>query len=228
MIPFEFYRVRLHLRARGPLRFPIPAANLLRGALGYRLEDRQQDYARWFRPGRTPEGGPAPSGLADWPRPFVLRASHLDGTECHPEECWSFDVHIFAREAVWPLLGALAGAAERGMGRGRVASKLLRIEALDLDNGGTDFSPGSDEAPTRLVPPICLNLAVLGKLSPISMPGTTNCNAINTTWIQTRYSIISGWAIYRSVGPAPSKLASNPKSPSAVIQTWNLASDVKR
>jgi hypothetical protein len=163
MIPFEFYRVRLHLRARGPLRFPMPAANLLRGALGYRLEDRRQDYARWFRPGRMPEGGPAPSGLADWPRPFVLRASHLDGTECRPDECWSFDVHIFAREAVWPLLGALAGAAERGMGRGRVASKLLRIEALDLDNGGTDFGPGSDEAPTSPVPPIRLNLAHTGE-----------------------------------------------------------------
>ncbi|MGA2117346.1 MAG: CRISPR system precrRNA processing endoribonuclease RAMP protein Cas6 [Bryobacteraceae bacterium] len=162
MIPFEFYRVRLHLRARGALRFPMPAANLLRGALGYRLEDRQQDYARWFRPG-APQGGPAPSGLADWPRPFVLRASHLDGLECHPEKCWNFDVHVFAREAVWPLVGALAGAAERGMGRGRVASELLKIEAVDLENGGTDFSPGSAGDPTGPVPPISLNLAYTGE-----------------------------------------------------------------
>ena len=137
MIPFEFYRVRLRLRARGLLRFPVPAANLLRGALGYRFEDRGQDYFRWFRPGRAPGAQPTPSGLADWPRPFVLRASHLDGTQCRQEECWSFDVHIFAREAFCPLLGALAGAAEHGMGRARVPSELVSIEALDL--GSTDF-----------------------------------------------------------------------------------------
>ncbi len=172
MIPFEFYRVRLRLRAHGLLRFPVPAANLLRGALGYRLEDRGQDYARWFRPGRAPGTQPTPSGLADWPRPFVLRACHLDGTECRQKECWSFDVHIFAREAFWPLLGALAGAAERGMGRGRVPSELVSIEALDL--GSTDFSlcsAGTSAGASSLdilhrlkpVPPICLDLAHTGE-----------------------------------------------------------------
>ncbi|MGA2115364.1 MAG: hypothetical protein ABSH56_11515, partial [Bryobacteraceae bacterium] len=118
MIPFKFYRVRLRFRARGPLRFPVPAANLLRGALGHRLGAKleEEDFARCFRPGGRSGTEPAPSGLADWPRPFVLRASHLDGMECHLGDYWSFDAHIFAREAFWPLVHALAGAAERGMG----------------------------------------------------------------------------------------------------------------
>jgi hypothetical protein len=178
MIPFEFYRVRLHLRAQEPLRFPAPAANLLRGALGYMLRAQKGGpyYTRWFRPGGEPETGPTPSGLADWPRPFVLRASHLDGVECKPEECWSFDLHIFARKAFWPLVEAVAAAAGQGIGRGRVASELMRIEVLNAGStdfslwstGGTDFSlwsapifPISERS--EPVPPIRLNLADVGE-----------------------------------------------------------------
>ncbi|MGP8246613.1 MAG: CRISPR system precrRNA processing endoribonuclease RAMP protein Cas6 [Bryobacteraceae bacterium] len=159
MIPFEFYRLRLHLRAHGPLRFPAPAANLLRGALGLWLEgnERGQDYARWFRPGRVSETRPTPSGLADWPRPFLLRASHLDGMECRPGECWSFDVHIFAREAFRPLVRALTGAAEHGMGRGCVSSALASAEALDLDDNAAPLA--GEGTP----PPIRLNLADAGE-----------------------------------------------------------------
>jgi len=180
MIPFDFYRVRLGLRADEALRFPTPAANLLRGALGWWLKASQpgEDYARWFRPRRpsadegaqpTLSAGPMPSGLADWPRPFVLRASHLDGVERGPGECWSFDVHIFAREALWPLVRALAGAAEHGIGAGRIRSKLASIEALDLE-GGTGSSLCSGGASSldvfhRLKPvlPIRLNLADTGE-----------------------------------------------------------------
>jgi hypothetical protein len=35
-------------------------------------------YARVFEPQAA--RGEGPSGLADWPRPFVFRASHLDGS----------------------------------------------------------------------------------------------------------------------------------------------------
>jgi hypothetical protein len=170
MIPFEFYRVRLHLRAQGLLRFPVPAANLLRGALGvwFEANGRGQDDARWFRPSRSDErkdervrptftARPMPSGLADWPRPFVLRAAHLDGVECRQEECWSFDVHIFAREAFRPLVSALAGAAGQGIGRGRVPSALASIEVLDLDDtGGSLMGEGTP-------PCICLDLGHAGE-----------------------------------------------------------------
>ena len=182
MIPFEFYRVRLRLQAEGRLRFPVPAANLLRGALGLWLETdkRGQDCGRWFRPRRPKESKdegtrpalnptPLPSGLADWPRPFVLRACHLDGVECRQEECWSFDVHIFAREALWPLVRALAGAAKHGLGPGRIPSELAKIEVLDIEDeptlltGGTDFSPWSLPTEEPLPPLICLDLAPTGE-----------------------------------------------------------------
>ena len=61
-----------------PLRFPYVArpgippltANLLRGALGSALKSfSESDYQRFF----APQASTGPSGLADWPRPFVFR-----------------------------------------------------------------------------------------------------------------------------------------------------------
>ena len=119
-----------------------------------------------------------PSGLADWPRPFVLRASQLDGGELDRQE-WSFDIHIFAREAFWPLVSALAGAAQHGIGGGRVPSALVRIEALDLADTATLLTP--EETP----PPLRLNLAHAGEradhvclrfLTPTELKGRGECS----------------------------------------------------
>jgi hypothetical protein len=66
---FEVLACRLSFSACGTVRFPAAAANTFRGALGYVLPEGI------FRPHRAV----GPSGLADSPRPFVLRADELDG-----------------------------------------------------------------------------------------------------------------------------------------------------
>lgn len=48
-------------------------------------------YAQIFRPS-SPRG---PSGFVDSPRPFVLRARHLDGRLLQPGEPFHVDVHLF-------------------------------------------------------------------------------------------------------------------------------------
>lgn len=68
-LSFDVLACRAQFSTDGEIRFPVPASNLLRGALGYCLPEEV------FRP-RTSAG---PSGLADSPRPFVLQAKELDG-----------------------------------------------------------------------------------------------------------------------------------------------------
>jgi CRISPR-associated endoribonuclease Cas6 len=65
---FDLYPLRFRYVA-GPA-MPVLTANLLRGAFGSALKNASEaDYQRFFTPKAT--GGP--SGLADWPRPFVFR-----------------------------------------------------------------------------------------------------------------------------------------------------------
>ena len=90
MLHFRLYPLRLTFLAREPLAFPPGGAgNRLRGAFGAVLH----------KLGRAPVFEPAsqegPSGLADHPRPFVFRASHLDGTTVAPGETFHFDFHWF-------------------------------------------------------------------------------------------------------------------------------------
>ena len=70
---FEFYRYRFHFRALDPVHLPQgKSANAVRGAFGNVLHDALPPavYARLFEPGAGL--GRSPSGLADWPRPFVF------------------------------------------------------------------------------------------------------------------------------------------------------------
>ena len=62
---------------------PGKAGNVLRGALG--------TISTAFNPKRAN----LPSGLAEPPRPFVLRASHLDGKRFGPGETFAFEVNVF-------------------------------------------------------------------------------------------------------------------------------------
>jgi hypothetical protein len=88
-------------------------------------------YARIFEPPPA-----APSGLADPPRPFVFRASHLDGLTLAPGDPFHFDFHLFLDAA--PLLQHLRqafGALERAELRDvqhepRVLSLLPRAEPI--------------------------------------------------------------------------------------------------
>lgn len=109
--------LRFHFAARDTLRFPASAANLLRGVLGSELRRRHPDaYRRLFAP-RAEEG---PSGLADLPRPFVLRAEHLNGQVFAPGQTFHFDFRLFDLREPWlPALrdafAALHGAELTGV-----------------------------------------------------------------------------------------------------------------
>jgi len=114
LLTFDLYSFRFHLSARAAIHFPEESAgNVLRGALGTSLRKihcaddcpGQQGrpvgecklsgwcrYAQLFEPASSERG---PSGLADWPRPFVLRASHLNGQMFAPGEAFWFDLNLF-------------------------------------------------------------------------------------------------------------------------------------
>ncbi len=123
---------------------PAGAANSIRGALGLSLRRvscdldcagpkqcaRRQEcaYARLFEPARI---GAGPSGLADWPRPFVLRAAHLDGIAIPAGDTFEFDVHLFetgirASSATTSFNAAFESIAREGIGP---AGERARIES---------------------------------------------------------------------------------------------------
>lgn len=147
---FQFYRCRFHFRSAGELYFaPFRSGNIVRGAFGSIFRklacvpgcidaktcDRRATcpYARVFEPRAA--RGEGPSGIADWPRPFVFRASPLDGRTIPPGEAFHFDVHLF--DANDPPLShfalAFAELAREGIGPGRVRAELENVEQLDLD-----------------------------------------------------------------------------------------------
>jgi len=105
---------RLQLAARGVIRFPPGlAGNVLRGALGKALREvaSVEDYARLFQPAST---GIGPSGLADRPRPFVIRGAELNGRVVEPGEQFCFGLHLFhTRDSVLDtFVGAFARWAD--------------------------------------------------------------------------------------------------------------------
>jgi hypothetical protein len=140
MTAFEFYRFRFHFRALDPVHFPAgKTANIVRGAFGTVLREAAPAaaYRRLFEPG-TALGGAArggPSGLADWPRPFVLRVAHLDGLTIPPRAGFFLDAHVFdLRQPALPhFRAAFARLAEKGLGPGRGRAELERVEQLDVD-----------------------------------------------------------------------------------------------
>ena len=132
---FQFYRFRFWFEAVAAVRFPPgPSANVLRGVLGMHLLEAASPtaYRSLFQPGGGGKGGP--SGLADWPRPFVLRCSHLDGAAFQSGTSFFFDAHIFElrRPVLASFRAAFERAAEAGLGLGRGRAKLASVEQLDL------------------------------------------------------------------------------------------------
>ncbi len=92
---FDLEDCRFHFTARDAMHFrPGQAGNVLRGALGSMLHERAcaDDYSRIFAPAAS---GTGPSGLADWPRPFVIRAASLDGQTLRPGDPFSFGLNLF-------------------------------------------------------------------------------------------------------------------------------------
>jgi hypothetical protein len=124
---FDLIRLRFEFTALDSIHFPEgKAANILRGAFGLALEN--DAYARVFAPARSESG---PSGLADPPRPFVLRARHLDAATFQVGETFHFDLHLFITDpAVQPAIRqAFAEAARSGIGPGRGRAELRSVDA---------------------------------------------------------------------------------------------------
>ena len=134
-IDFEFYRYRFHFRALDQVHLPRgKSANAVRGAFGNVLHGAvpQGTYARLFEPSAAL--GTAPSGLADWPRPFVLRAAHLDGLTIPAGQSFFIDAHVFDlhQPALEHFRAALIRLADQGLGPGRGRAELERTEQLEL------------------------------------------------------------------------------------------------
>jgi hypothetical protein len=140
---FRLYLLRFSFVARAPIHFPAgKSANILRGAFGLifrriacvphcpgarECELRAScPYARMFEPGTI---APGPSGLADWPRPFVFRATHLDGCTIRVGEVFSFDLNLFDMQspAIAYLVLAFAQLSHEGLGPGRGRADLLEV-----------------------------------------------------------------------------------------------------
>ncbi len=173
-IRFSLYACRFRFLCIDPLHFAEgKSGNILRGAMGDVLrrlvcspdcpgakvcpERLGCPYARLFEPTTW---GSGPSGLADWPRPFVLRTSHLDGQALQPGATFEFDLHLFdMHEGAMPwLILTFHQLAQEGIGRRR----RLRLETVDgLDRDGRavplvrdDRIPSSPGRP----PPVVLSL----------------------------------------------------------------------
>ena len=144
---FRFYPLRFSFVVREPVHFPPgKSANLLRGAFGSIFRQiacvpdcpgaRECEiratcpYARMFEPSAL---GGGPSGLADWPRPFVFRATHLDGHTVAPGGTFSFDLNLFDMHspAIAYMELAFAQLAHEGLGPSRGRAALLEVSQLD-------------------------------------------------------------------------------------------------
>lgn len=110
---FELFVLRLHYRAESSISFPPGmAGNRLRGALGAALHAMGAAYQELF----APAAADGPSGFRQRPRPFVVRAAHLDGAALPAGARFHFDLHVFPRDPevratlTRAFAGALAGA----------------------------------------------------------------------------------------------------------------------
>ncbi len=174
---FELLAFRLEFVARDSIYFPPgKSGNIVRGAFGtiFRqlvcssdcrsaTECEQRNtcpYARIFEPVAQP-ASEGPSGLHDWPRPFVFRAAHLDGATIEPGKPFYFDVHIFdlKEPAIVYFVLAFAQVAKEGIGPRRGRARLVRAAQLDESgNPAAQVYNGETFVPNELLPPIRLDL----------------------------------------------------------------------
>jgi len=122
---FRLRACEFHFRALDDVFFPEgKAANVLRGAL-------------W--PAVAPLSGKSvqrPSGFADEPRAFVIRAAHLDGKRFSPGDSFSVHIYLFDTSPRWvnAIYGAFASWRETGLGprRGRVETLNTCVTGEDI------------------------------------------------------------------------------------------------
>jgi hypothetical protein len=126
---FQFYRYRFHFLVRDRVAFSAgTSGNVIRGMVGAALHRGAPDAFRRFFDAEA--GHSSASGLADPPRPFILRSEKLGGRVFGPGESFLFDAHVFAvhEEFLDQFRGAFRTLA---VGHGR--AELDRIEQLDLN-----------------------------------------------------------------------------------------------
>lgn len=118
-------------------------------------------YARMFVPTALSYG---PSGLADWPRPFVFRATHLDGRTIDVGESFYFDLNLFDinSPAVAYLVLAFAQLAREGLGARRSRVELTGVSQLDSE-GNVTAAIWDGGSLLQNPPPLELNLAPLAE-----------------------------------------------------------------
>jgi hypothetical protein len=129
---FWLERVRLEFETLDVVRFSKNGAgNSVRGALGWAMQETSREaYDRFFAPERKRGGGP--SGFANPPRPFVLRAHHLEGTEYRPPQLFHVDLHLFLgtpAEAFIEAFGRVRFGRLRSASRERVSVSLEHAHA---------------------------------------------------------------------------------------------------
>jgi hypothetical protein len=163
---FRLHPLRFSFVARERIYFPPgKSSNILRGAFGtiFRriacvpqcVSARECDwrascpYARMFEPAAM---GSGPSGLADWPRPFVFRAMHLDGRTIQADETFYFDLNLFdtRADAVAYLVLAFTQLAREGLGPGRSRVELTGVSQLDENGSPAESAFPKVPAPLEL------------------------------------------------------------------------------
>ena len=170
---FAFYPFRFSFQAADPVYFPPHrSGDIIRGAFGTifrrlacvpECKDARTcpvrgtcAYARIFEPSAVEAH---PSGLADFPRPFVFRAAHLDGQTIRPGEIFHFDLHVFdlKQPALPYFVLSFQQLAHEGLGPRRGRAELLSVHQLDARRqpvaevfDGRNCSPGGGLPPVEL------------------------------------------------------------------------------
>ncbi len=177
---FDLMAFRLEFVARDGVYFPPgKSGNVVRGAFGSIFRnlvclDRCHDsrsceqratcvYARIFEPVAAAEG---PSGLHDWPRPFVFRAAHLDGETIEAGRSFYFDVHLFDLKdpAIVYFVLAFAQVAKEGIGPRRGRANLVHVTQLDSSGRvAAQIYNGQSFSSQPLLAPIRFDLAPAGE-----------------------------------------------------------------
>ena len=117
MLPpsFDLFALRFHFTASGAIHFPAGrTVNIFRGQFGKIMKQCAGNvYSQFFAP--VAADGEGPSGLRDLPRPFVFRASHLDGAAFAPGERFHVGINWFeTREPAIDLLEKILAELMRG------------------------------------------------------------------------------------------------------------------
>jgi len=179
---FEFYRLRWHFQALGGLRFPAgESGNLVRGAFGLLLRQTasREVYTRLFEPGSA--GGRSPSGLRDWPRPFVFRTAAVDGRDFRPGDAFSIDMHVFdcRPQLIAAIRTTFEQLKESGLGPGRGRAALTRAEQVGLDESACEIAAQLGPPSVIVLDPETADLAArrarVQFVTPTELKGSAPC-----------------------------------------------------